>query len=78
MMEHMGSDLFVDLDLAGIDHPLVARLLAERAPHIAPGQTLHVGVRPDRVLLFTRDGRRLRREVECGRTSVTPILEIAR
>ncbi|MET4483688.1 multiple sugar transport system ATP-binding protein [Bradyrhizobium sp. F1.13.3] len=78
MIEHMGSDLFVHLDLAGIDHPLIARLLAERAPHIIPGQTLHVGVRPDRVLLFARDGRRLRRDVESGHASVTPIREIAR
>lgn len=73
MIEHMGSDLFVHLDLPVIGYPLIARLLAERATHIAPGQTLHVGVRPDRVLLFTRDGRRLRQEVESGRASVTPI-----
>ncbi|WP_407151180.1 ABC transporter ATP-binding protein [Bradyrhizobium sp. ORS 86] len=78
MIEHMGSDLFVHLDLAGVDHPLIARLLAERAPHIATGQTVHVGVRPDRVLLFTRDGQRLRNEVQSGRTSVSPIREIAR
>ncbi|MGY4363226.1 multiple sugar transport system ATP-binding protein [Bradyrhizobium sp. i1.7.7] len=78
MIEHMGSDLFVHLDLAGGDHPLIARLLAERAPDIAPGQTLHVGVRPDRVLLFDRNGRRLRQEVESGRASVTPIREVAR
>ncbi|MDA9489587.1 ABC transporter ATP-binding protein [Bradyrhizobium sp. CCBAU 11361] len=78
LIEHMGSDLFVHLDLAGINHPLIARLLAERAPLIAPGQTLHVGVRPDRVFLFTRDGRRLRRQVESVRTSVTPIREVAR
>ncbi|WP_108522380.1 ABC transporter ATP-binding protein [Bradyrhizobium algeriense] len=77
MIEHMGSDLFVHLDLAGIDHPLIARLLAERAPHIVPGQTLHVDVRPDRVLLFARDGRRLHRQVESGRASVTPIRQIA-
>ncbi|MET4072453.1 multiple sugar transport system ATP-binding protein [Bradyrhizobium sp. S3.2.6] len=78
MIEHMGSDLFVHLDLAGGDHPLIARLLAERAPHVAPGQTLHVGVGPDRVLLFDHDGRRLRQEVESGRASVTPIREVAR
>ncbi|WOH54483.1 ABC transporter ATP-binding protein [Bradyrhizobium sp. sBnM-33] len=78
MIEHMGSELFVHLDLAGVDHPLIARLLAERAPHIAPGQTLHVGVWPGRVLLFARNGRRLRREVESGRASVRPIREIAR
>ncbi|MGY4158063.1 ABC-type sugar transport system ATPase subunit [Bradyrhizobium sp. USDA 4461] len=78
MIEHMGSDLFVHLDLAGIDHPLIARLLAERAPHIAPARTLHLAVRPDRVLLFTRDGRRLRKGLEIGHASVTPIREIAR
>lgn len=78
MIEHMGSDLFVHLDLAGLGQPLLARLLAERAPLIAVGQTLHVGVGPDRVLLFALDGRRLRREVESSWTSVTPIRELAR
>ncbi|NLS70259.1 ABC transporter ATP-binding protein [Bradyrhizobium brasilense] len=77
LIEHMGSDLFVHLDLPGIDHPLIARLLAERAPRIAPGQTLHLGVRADRVLLFTRDGRRLRREAGQGPGSVAPFREIA-
>jgi len=60
MIEHMGSDLFVHLDLGGLDQPLIARLLAERSPHIMVGQTLHLGVRQDRTLLFTRDGQRLR------------------
>ncbi|WP_426441048.1 ABC transporter ATP-binding protein [Bradyrhizobium genosp. P] len=78
MIEHMGSDLYVHLDLAGVDHPLIARLLAERAPRIAPGQTLHVGVRSDRVLVFARDGRRLRPEVASARASITPIRELSR
>lgn len=78
LIEHMGSDLFAHLDLAGSNHPLIARLVADRAPHIAPGQTLHVGVRPNRVLLFARDGQRLRRQVESGRRSVTPIREVTR
>ncbi|MHC2440283.1 ABC transporter ATP-binding protein [Bradyrhizobium sp. USDA 4451] len=77
MIEHMGSDLFVYLDLAGIDQPLIARLLAERAPHIVPGQTLHVGVRPERILLFTRDGRRLRRDRDSSKGAVTPFREVA-
>ncbi|WP_025038393.1 ABC transporter ATP-binding protein [Bradyrhizobium sp. DOA9] len=77
MIEHMGSDLFVHLDLAGLDHPFIARLLAERAPHIAPGQTLHLGVRPERVLLFTRTGRRLRRQDEATPSSVTPFRDVA-
>ncbi|WP_076866101.1 ABC transporter ATP-binding protein [Bradyrhizobium mercantei] len=78
MIEHMGSDLLVHLDLAGVDHPVIARLLAERAPYIAIGETLHVGVRPDRVLVFSRDGRRLRRDAGHGRASIAPIREIAR
>ncbi|MDK1494593.1 ABC transporter ATP-binding protein [Sinorhizobium sp. 7-81] len=60
LVEHMGSDLFVHLNVPGMDQPVVARLLAERAPHIAPGQTLHLGVKPDRLLMFAADGRRLR------------------
>ncbi|MGL3210539.1 ABC transporter ATP-binding protein [Bradyrhizobium sp. BR 1433] len=77
LIEHMGSDLFVHLDLPDIDHPLIARLSAGRAPRIAPGQTLHLGIRSDRVLLFTRDGRRLRRDVEAGRAPLAAIREIA-
>ncbi|TWA88508.1 carbohydrate ABC transporter ATP-binding protein (CUT1 family) [Ensifer sp. SEMIA 135] len=77
LVEHMGSDLYVHLDVAGMVAPVIARLLAERAPQIAPGQTLHVGVRPERVLLFTRNGQRLRGEAYSG-ASVTPLREWAR
>ncbi|WP_321896918.1 ABC transporter ATP-binding protein [Burkholderia cepacia] len=62
MIEHMGSDLFVHVGLAGLDRPLVARLSAERAPHLAAGQALHLAVQSERVLLFTRDGQRLRQK----------------
>jgi multiple sugar transport system ATP-binding protein len=72
MVEHMGSDLYIHLDLPGMEQPLIARLLAERAPHIAVGQTLHVGVDPKRVLFFAVDGRRLRAEA-----SVTLLREYA-
>ncbi|MCG7505338.1 ABC transporter ATP-binding protein [Mesorhizobium retamae] len=60
LTEHMGSDLYVHLAVPGSDHPVIARLLAERAPHITSGQTLHLGVKPERLLLFAADGRRLR------------------
>ncbi|MBZ9603021.1 ABC transporter ATP-binding protein [Phyllobacterium chamaecytisi] len=60
LVEHMGSDLFVHLDVPGTEHPLIARLLAERAPQILTGQTLHLGVKPERLLLFAADGKRLR------------------
>ncbi|QRM32394.1 ABC transporter ATP-binding protein [Microvirga sp. VF16] len=78
LVEHMGSDLYVHLDVPGTDHPVIARLLTERAPQIAPGQTLHVGIRPERVLLFTRTGQRLRGEAASSGASVTPIREWAR
>jgi multiple sugar transport system ATP-binding protein len=67
MVEHMGSDLYIHLDLPGMEQPLIARLLAERAPHIAVGQTLQVGVDPKRVLFFGADGRRLRLEASVTR-----------
>ncbi|TSE03656.1 ABC transporter ATP-binding protein [Mesorhizobium intechi] len=77
MVEHMGSDLFVYLDVAGVEHPVIARLSAERAPEIVTGQTLHVGVRPDHVLLFDREGRRVRLRDGAAAASVTPVREWA-
>ncbi|MDQ0472653.1 multiple sugar transport system ATP-binding protein [Labrys wisconsinensis] len=59
LIEHMGSDLFVHLDVPGCEAPVIARLLAERAPHIEVGQVLHLGLQPERVLVFAADGRRL-------------------
>ncbi|MDE1992208.1 MAG: TOBE domain-containing protein, partial [Rhizobiaceae bacterium] len=73
LVEHMGSDLFVHLDVPGATEPLIARLLTERAPQIIVGQTIHVGVRPDRILIFGRDGRRMRNEA-----SVTQIRDYVR
>ena len=66
MVEHMGSDLYVHLDVPGTDRPVIARLLAERAPHIASGQTLHLGVKSERLLVFGGDGRRLRPHESAG------------
>ncbi|QND52077.1 ABC transporter ATP-binding protein [Phyllobacterium sp. 628] len=68
LVEHMGSDLFVHLNVPGTDHPVIARLLAERAPQIVSGQTLHLGVKPERLLLFSADGRRLRAHDHAGAT----------
>ncbi|WOH52584.1 ABC transporter ATP-binding protein [Bradyrhizobium sp. sBnM-33] len=77
MVEHMGSDMFVYLDVAGVEQRLIVRLSAERAPHIVTGQTLHVSVRSDHVLLFDRDGRRVRLQHGTGAASVTPIRDWA-
>ncbi|MDX8443205.1 ABC transporter ATP-binding protein [Mesorhizobium australafricanum] len=75
LVEHMGSDLYVHLDVPGTGHPIVARLLAERAPQILPGQTLHLGVKPERLLLFAADGRRIRPHDRAGATVVLRIKE---
>lgn len=71
LIEHMGSDLFVHLAMPG-GETLVARLLAERAPHLAQGQLINLSVRPDRFLVFDESGERL-----LPRANVTPLREIA-
>jgi len=63
-IEHMGSDLLAHVDVPGSSDPLVIRLPADPPPSLEPGQTVHLGMRPERVLLFSRDGRRLRDEDE--------------
>jgi multiple sugar transport system ATP-binding protein len=60
LVEHMGSDVYVHLDMPRLSEPVIARMLAERAPHIGLGQTLHLRARPDRLLLFGADGNRIR------------------
>jgi len=60
LVEHMGSDLFVHIDVPGSKDPVIARLGAERAPHVHEGQTLHLGIKPERLLIFGADGRRIR------------------
>lgn len=77
MVEHMGSDLFVYLDVAGCGQPLIARLSVERTPHIVTGQTLHFGVKPDQVLLFEPGGRRIRPPPGTGMAWAAPIAELA-
>ena len=38
----------------------LARLDAERTPHVAAGEQVHLAVRAERVLLFAPDGQRIR------------------
>lgn len=78
LVEHMGSDLYVHLDMPGSAEPLIARLLAERAPQIETGQTLSVGVRSSHILLFTHDGQRVRAQAASGGASITTLRDHAR
>jgi multiple sugar transport system ATP-binding protein len=59
LVEHLGSDLYVHLDRPGQSEPLIARLSADAAD-IAIGAMLHLAVQPNHMLLFDRDGRRIR------------------
>ena len=60
LVEHLGSDLYVHLDAEGQTEPVIARLDAERSPHVAAGEQVHLAVRAERVLLFAPDGQRIR------------------
>jgi multiple sugar transport system ATP-binding protein len=62
LVEHLGSDLFVHLDLPGADEPLIARLSVEQRLSLMHGQTLSLTVNPENILLFDRDGER----INCG------------
>ncbi|WP_407175606.1 ABC transporter ATP-binding protein [Bradyrhizobium sp. STM 3562] len=75
MVEHMGSDLFVYLEVAGVKPPLIGRLSFERVPHVVPGQRLHLSVRSEHILLFDSDGRRIRSRNGAGIAAVSPIKE---
>jgi multiple sugar transport system ATP-binding protein len=66
LIEHMGSDLFVHLAVLGCANPLIARLAAERAPPIRGGESLYFGVSPERIIVFDRDGKRIRAGTEAA------------
>jgi multiple sugar transport system ATP-binding protein len=60
LVEHLGSDLYVHVDAEGQAEPVIARLDAERASHVATGEQVHLAVRAERVLLFAPEGQRIR------------------
>ncbi|WP_192385113.1 ABC transporter ATP-binding protein [Mesorhizobium silamurunense] len=77
LVEHMGSDLYVHLDVAGAKQPIVARLSAERTASASVGQRLNLSFEPERVLYFGSDGRRIRALDFAGKAAVTSIRESA-
>ncbi|MDF2116054.1 ABC transporter ATP-binding protein [Roseiarcaceae bacterium H3SJ34-1] len=70
LVEHLGSDLYVHLDAAGMAEPLIARLRAERAPDLAIGMPLRLTARTGHILLFDADGRRLRSNASAGSSDI--------
>ncbi|NRP70918.1 Maltose/maltodextrin import ATP-binding protein MalK [Ensifer psoraleae] len=77
LIEHMGSDLYVHLDVAGVKQPVVARLLAERAASISIGHSLSLSVEPERVLYFGDDGRRIRAHDKPAKAAAALVRETA-
>jgi multiple sugar transport system ATP-binding protein len=58
LAEHMGSDLYLHLNVPGETSLVIARLPAG-ARIVQTGQTVHVGFDPDRALIFDVNGIRL-------------------
>jgi multiple sugar transport system ATP-binding protein len=60
LVEHMGSDVLVHLDVPGASDLFVARLSLERASRIQLGELLRLRLQPELLLFFDSDGRRIR------------------
>jgi multiple sugar transport system ATP-binding protein len=68
LIEHMGSDVFVHVEMPGASGLSVVRLPLERASRIQLGEALQLGLRPGQLLFFDAAGRRIRTP-----SQVTPI-----
>jgi multiple sugar transport system ATP-binding protein len=60
LIEHMGSDLFVHLDVPDETRNVVVRAEPHKLDELAVGGTIAVTTTPDRILLFDEAGRRMR------------------
>ncbi|AYG62093.1 ABC transporter ATP-binding protein [Rhizobium jaguaris] len=60
LVEHLGSDLFVHLDMDGVEELLIARLPVEQASEAVLGKTLQLTVPADRMIVFDAAGMRVR------------------
>ncbi|WP_027168308.1 ABC transporter ATP-binding protein [Mesorhizobium sp. WSM3224] len=58
--EHLGSDLYVYLDVDGASDRIVARMPPHRATRIRHGEALHLKFSPNAVLVFDQAGARVR------------------
>jgi multiple sugar transport system ATP-binding protein len=59
LVEHLGSDVHLHLDVESASDLLVMRLPLERACDVRPGDTLQFSFHPSQLLLFNLQGRRL-------------------
>ena len=59
LIEHMGSDVFVHVEMPDTSGLFVMRLPLERACRIELGEPLQLGLRPGQLLFFDARGRRI-------------------
>ena len=59
-VEHLGSDVYVHIDDAGSERPLIARAAPSDLAGLMPGDSVRFGFGPTEALLFDEAGRRLR------------------
>jgi multiple sugar transport system ATP-binding protein len=61
LVEHLGSDVFVHVEIQGAPAPFLVRLPVERASRLQPGDTLQLGLPAGQLLVFDAEGRRIRK-----------------
>ena len=61
LVEHLGCDVFVHVELPGVASLIVVRLPVERASRLQLGDTLHLALPADQLLVFDAQGRRIRK-----------------
>jgi multiple sugar transport system ATP-binding protein len=60
LVEHLGADMLVHLDVAGAPRPVVLRVAPRDGLRLAKEQTVHAAAAPEQILLFGAGGERLR------------------
>lgn len=60
LVEHLGADLHVHLEVAGCPELVILRVSVEHTGRLTPGASVHAALASERVLLFGADGSRLR------------------
>jgi multiple sugar transport system ATP-binding protein len=57
LIENLGSDLFVQLDVPGVPHPVTLRLPPSARGRLRPGELMHLRADRDRVVGFDASGK---------------------
>lgn len=59
LLEHLGAETLVHVQVPGLDAPLVARLSPQQAEGMALAGTLSLAAAAQRVLVFDAEGKRV-------------------